>query len=173
MTELKPAEIENYIRAIAGPSTRIVNLEVLGKPGRGQLKRYGYGTPVLIQYETAGSVKRAVLHTVTPGPFGHEHMSDRAQSLLWDHQAFNSLSRHVRSIDVGAFRRDGSAVSLGDAEEFFLLTEYGNGGGYFEDLLRMKDHPGLTECDIARADALCDYLAGIHQTKHLAAASAS
>jgi streptomycin 6-kinase len=92
-------------------------------------------------------------------------MSDRAQSLLWEHDSFNLLPRHVHSMDVGAFRRDGTAVSLGDAEEFFLLTEYAEGRGYFEDLLRMKADPRLTELDIARADALCDYLAGIHSVK--------
>jgi hypothetical protein len=165
MPDLNVSEIETYLKTIVGPSARILNLQVLGKSGEDQLKGYGYGTPVMINYEADGKLRRAVLHTVTAGSFGHEHMSDRAQSLIWEHSSFNNLPRHVRSIDVGAFRRDGHLVSLGDAEEFFLLTEYAEGRGYFEDLLRMKADPRLTDPDIARADALCDYLADIHRVK--------
>src|SRR5262249_61682732 len=134
----------------------------LGKAGERDLKGYGYGTPLMIDYEVSGQSRRAVLHTVTAGPFGHEHMSDRAQSLLWDYSSFNRLPRHIRSIDVGAFRRDGSAVSLGDVEEFFLLTDYAQGQAYSDDMFRMKDKYVIRELDIARADALCDYLVVIH-----------
>ena len=165
MPEVKSSEIERYLKNVAGASTRILNVQVLGKSGEDGLKGYGYGTPVLIDYEIGGESRRAVLHTVTAGPFGHEHMSDRAESLIWEHSSFNNLPRHVRSIDLGAFRRDGTAVSLGDAEEFFLLTEYADGRGYFEDLLRMKADPRLTDADIARADALCDYLIEIHRVQ--------
>src|SRR5215510_6222767 len=165
MPELRKVEIEHYLKSIAGQSARIVNLTMLGGSGESDLKGYGYGTPLLIDYEVEGNLLRAVLHTVTGGPYGHEHMSDRAQSLLWDHSSFNRLPRHVRSIDVGAFRRDGRAVSLGDADEFFVLTEYAEGRGYFEDLTRMKDDPKLTNADIVRADALCDYLVQIHSVK--------
>jgi hypothetical protein len=165
MPDLKLAAIETYLKSIAGPRARVREMTVLGKCGQRDLKGYGYGTPVLIDYETDGKQQRAVLHTVTAGPFGHEHMSDRAQALLWDHASFNQLPRHVRSIDVGAFRRDGSAVSLGDADEFFVLTDYAEGRGYFEDLMRMKRDPTLLDLDVARADALCDYLAEIHSVK--------
>jgi hypothetical protein len=165
MPDLKPAAIETYLKSIAGSCARVRSMKVLGKCGSDDLKSYGYGTPVLIDYETEGKQRRAVLHTVTAGPFGHEHMADRAQSLLWDHASFNQLPRHVRSIDVGAFRKDGSAVSLGDADEFFVLTDYAEGRGYFEDLMRMKRDPTLLDLDVARADALCDYLAEIHSVK--------
>jgi aminoglycoside phosphotransferase (APT) family kinase protein len=92
-------------------------------------------------------------------------MADRAQILLWEHSSFNRLPRHVRSIDTGAFRRDGSAVSVGDAEEFFVLTEYAEGRAYFEDLTRMRDDPKLMDIDLGRADALCDYLVEIHRVE--------
>jgi hypothetical protein len=156
------AAIERYLRSVIGPSARILKQSVLAKPGKAELKSYGYGTPVLIEYEVEGMQKKAVLHTVNPGPFGHEHMSDRAQSLLWDHAAFNSLPGHVRSIDVGAFRRDGTTVSLGDAEEFFTLTDYGEGSPYAGDLERIRDKDDFRESDLQRTDALCDYLARIH-----------
>ena len=92
-------------------------------------------------------------------------MADRAQMLLWDHATFNKLPRHIRSIDAGAFRRNGSTVSLGDAEEFFILTEYADGNGYSEDLARLRDGGSLADLDISRADALSDYLVEIHRVE--------
>jgi aminoglycoside phosphotransferase (APT) family kinase protein len=163
MPELNKTEIERYLKSVIGSDTRILNLTVLGKSEQNDIKEYGYGTPVQIDYEYYGVQLRAVLHTISPGPFGHEHMSDRAQMLLWDHKAFNSLPRHVRSIDAGAFRYNGSAVSLGNTEEFFVLTEYAEGRGYVEDVTRMRNDRQLQEIDVARADALCDYLVEIHR----------
>jgi hypothetical protein len=157
--------IEQYLQSVAGSSARILKIEVLGEPRGDEIKRYGYGKPMLVDYEVQRKHRRAVLHTISPGPFGHEHMCDRAQILLWEHKSFNGLPHHVRSIDVGAFRPDGSMVSLGDTEEFFLLTDYADGRGYFEDFMRMRDNPALNDLDVARADALCDYLVDIHRVK--------
>jgi aminoglycoside phosphotransferase (APT) family kinase protein len=165
MSERLRTELERYLKSIMGPSARILALRILGKSETNDIKGYGYGAPVQIEYECGGQRRCAVLHTVSPGPFGHEHMADRAQMLLWDHSAFNRLPRHVHSIDVGAFRPDGSLVSLGDAEEFFTLTEYGEGSSYSEDLSRLRDHDILTELDVTRADALCDYLVEIHRVQ--------
>jgi hypothetical protein len=164
MPNLSKTNIENYLKSVAGSSARLINLKVLGGEEKG-IKGYGYGTPVLMDYDLEGKHHRAVLHTVSPGPFGHEHMADRAQMLLWGHSAFNRLPRHVSSLDVGAFRPDGSAISLGAAEEFFELTEYAEGQPYVEDVMRMRDDPRLIESDVARADALCDYLVDIHRVR--------
>ncbi len=125
MSTLRTSEIERYLKTIAGPTAQLRSSKVLGEDTEDrEVKGYGYGKPLLIEYEADTKSYRAVLHTVSPGPFGHEHMSDRAQAMLWDHSCFNLLPRHVRSIDVGTWRHDGTAVSLGDAEEFFTLTEY-------------------------------------------------
>jgi hypothetical protein len=78
--ELSRSEIERYLKAVLGEAAGIVRLSLLGGGETGDVKEYGYGKPLLIEYETSAGRKRAVLHTVKPGPFGHEHMSDR-QSL--------------------------------------------------------------------------------------------
>jgi hypothetical protein len=141
----------------------VVRTSVLGENAVDrEQKQAGYGTPMLVEYEAAGQPKKAVLHTIAPAHFGHEHMSDRAQILLWQRDAFNRLPRHIRALDVGAFRDDGSLVSLGLPEEFFLLTEYAEGEGYFLDLERIAKTGVLTEGDVARCDALCDYLVETH-----------
>jgi hypothetical protein len=59
--------------------------------------------------------------------------------LFWEHQAFNRLPRHVRSLDVGGFQSDGTIVSLGKVEEVCLLTEYVEGQNYSLDLERVRD----------------------------------
>jgi len=66
--------------------------------------------------------------------YGHDHFSDRAQSILWEHASLNSLPRHVRSLDSSAFLNSGKLISTGRATEFFLLTEFVQGNGYFKDL---------------------------------------
>jgi thiamine kinase-like enzyme len=165
MKNTTPLEIEEYLKAIEGEAARVVNKTRLAKPGKGEEKGYGYGKPVLLEYEVDGTRRKAVLHTMQPGPFGHEHMADRAQNLLWEHDAFNKLPRHVRSLDVGAFRRDHTPISLGDAEEFFTLTVYGEGEPYANDLDRIRDTDQLRELDIERANSLCDYLSKIHQVR--------
>jgi hypothetical protein len=131
--------------------------------GPAALKGYGYGVPVKVEYESGGAPHILVLETVTPGPFGHEHMADRAQILLWSHAAANRLPRHVRSLDVGGFARDGSLVSVSNVEEFFTLNEFVEGDGYNQDLERLRDGKALDDRDFARLDALCDYLVEIHR----------
>ncbi len=164
MPDVERAKVEQYLSRLLGKPVTIIGLTLLGKSPRDDAtKGYGYGTPVQLDYLVAGQPQRAVLHTITPGPFGHEHMADRAQVLLWEHRTFDRLPRHVRSLDVGGFERDGKLISLGKVEELFLLTEYVEGQGYFLDLTRLRDGGELNDLDLARVDALCDYLLDIHQ----------
>src|SRR5512138_2348025 len=159
MPYLDRENLASYLASVLGMPVRIAAISPLGETVRtGAVKGYGYGVPLLIDYEAAGETRRAVIETTSPGPFGHEHMSDRAQMLLWDHRAYNLLPRHARSIDVGAFRKSGGPVSLGDAEELFLLVEYVPGRAYIQDLARLQADGDLRDIDVARADALCDYL---------------
>ena len=159
--------LERYLKSLFGKDIEVVALTPLGEPPDPAVgKSYGYGTPVRIDYRTPdGQHRSAVLHTMSPGPFGHEHMADRARSLIWSNQAFNRLPRHVRSLDVGGFERGGNLLSLGKVEEFCLVTEYADGASYALDLERNRDTGIFTDLDFARADSLCDYLAGIHTVR--------
>src|SRR5690348_2406391 len=128
MPELSNQVLERYLQTLLGKPVRVLSLAVLGDAPAGDPKTYGYGTPVRIEYQPEGEAcSTAVFHTMKPNAFGHEHMSDRARILLWQHGAFNRLPRHVRSLDVGAFQSDGSVMPLGNSEEFCLLTEYAEG----------------------------------------------
>lgn len=164
MPDLREESLQAYLEFLLGAPVKIVGFAPLGESlQNGSLKGYGYGVPIEIVYETSGRRHRAVLETMSPGPFGHEEMADRAQALLWEHTAFNQLPRHVRSLDVGGFQRGGRLLSLGKIEEPFLLMEFAEGQGYFNDLIRLRDGGEITDLDLARADALCDYLIEIHK----------
>ncbi|MBI5575111.1 MAG: phosphotransferase [Deltaproteobacteria bacterium] len=166
MPDLSREKLESYLSNLLGTPVKVLGLSHLGEQiPTGAIKGFGYGTPVLVEYETGGQRYNAVLETVSEGPFGHEHMSDRAQMLLWDYDAFKRLPRHTRSIDVGAFLSEGSLLSLGNAKEFFLLNEYVEGKGYIYDLARLQSGGRLSDLDLSRADALCDYLVDVHSVR--------
>lgn len=164
--ELRPERIEKYLRSVSGERITLLRMIPLGESAEDRKqKKCGYGTPIRLEYESAiGGRKSAVLHTMGASHFGHEHMSDRAQILLWQRDSFNHLPRHIRAIDAGTIQTDGTPASLGTPEEFFLLTEFAEGAGYFLDLERIAKTGIATELDAARADVLCDYLVDIHRT---------
>lgn len=166
MPELSKERLERYLTALFGaPATVTALVPLRESKASGAAKEYGYGHPVKVEFAVRGERRAAVLETTSPGPFGHEHMADRAQMMLWDHGAYNALPRHARSLDVGAFERDGTLLSVGNAEEFFLFVEYVEGTGYIRDLARLQEGAPLRDLDRARADALCDYLAEIHTVR--------
>jgi hypothetical protein len=159
-----PQALAAYLAAVHGNAVSDVRVTPLGGGRQGD-KGYGYGIPLRLDYALAGAPRRAVVETVRPGPFGHEHMADRAQSLLWAHDAFGRLPRHVASLDVGAVRSSGELVPLGSAEELFMLVEFADGAEYADDLLRLRAGGELSDLDAGRADALCDYLVEIHRVR--------
>ena len=158
-----PPALARYLQALHGRPARDVRVSALGGGRQGD-KGYGYGAPLRVDYELDGVRRSAVLETVRPGPFGHEHMADRAQPLLGAHDAFRRLPRHVASLDVGAVRNE-DLVPLGDAEEFFMLADFVSGREYADDLLRIRAKGQMTPLDESRASALCDYLAEIHRVR--------
>lgn len=166
MLKITLQAVTEYLTTFYDKPVRVLSIIEHGKQElAGELKAFGYGTPVFIEYEVSGVRKKAVLETMSPSPFGHDHFSDRAQAVLWEHSAFNSLPRHVRSIDSGAFLTSGKIISTGKAEEFFLLTEFVEGRGYFKDLERIVNTGIATEPDLDRTRALSEYLVTIHAKK--------
>jgi len=155
-----------YLESLYSKPVRVLSMTTEGKQEAGDdLKAFGYGLPLFLEYEVAGERKKSVLETMTPSFYGHDHFSDRAQAILWEHSAFNNLPRHVRSLDCGAFLGTGTILSTGKAREFFLLTDFVQGNGYFKDLERIRKSNIAADGDVARALALSDYLVEIHSSK--------
>src|SRR5579863_5170099 len=119
---MDPQSVEAYLCRVLQERVTVRHLELLGeRHGKTDAKGYGYGTPVRVDYRTAsGPSRSAVIHTIGAAPFGHEHMSDRAQILLWQHRAFNCLPRHIHALDVAGFDSAGGLTSVGRIEEFCL-----------------------------------------------------
>ena len=165
--EIKIDMIKKYLDELFNTDVELLKVEELGGAvyDKGEIKGYGYGTPLLITIRINGIVKKFVLSTVNPGQFGHEYMSDRAGILIWNHIAFNKLSRHVKSIDLGYFTKNSELKSIDTPEEFFQLIEYTKGKEYFHDLDRVGRTDQLSDLDIERAEALAEYIASIHSIK--------
>lgn len=152
-----------YFKRLFGKDTIIANKDELGN--KDSIKGFGYGRPLHIELDIGGERKDVVLSTMRKDTFGHDHFSDRAQILLWQHSAYNKLPKHVRSLDVGFFTNKEEMRSAGDAEEFFIVTEMAEGKAYANDLDRIRNTGELKEFDIERAEKLASYLADIHSVK--------
>ena len=159
--------LEEYLRGRFSPSAEIVELREFGSSvttGEKELKGFGYGKPYFIEFIAEGERRSVVLSSMKQDRFGHDHFSDRARVLLWQHGACNTLPRHVRSLDVGYFTSDGQLRSAREAEEYFILREKVEGVEYSHDLEQIGNK-GITELDEKRAIALSSYLAEIHSVK--------
>ncbi|MCC7201044.1 MAG: phosphotransferase [Nitrospirae bacterium] len=165
MPDLKKEILEDYLSDLYKGDARISSISEIGKAETEELKGFGYGVPYLIRFSVNNMEKRIVLATMSPNSFGHDHFSDRAQNLLWDNSSYNHLPKHVRSVGVGAFTPEGNIISAGEAEEFFIVTEFAEGKGYNKDLERLLNTGKFEYTDEARAKALAEYLVSIHKVK--------
>jgi hypothetical protein len=166
MPAISAQDLTDYLVSLYRKPVRLLSMTSQGVQEAGDdLKGFGYGSPLFLEYEIDGQRRKAVLETMAPSPYGHDHFSDRAQAILWEHASFNNLPRHVTSIDSGAFLDTGTMISLGRTREFFLLTEFVKGNGYFKDLERIRDGAAATDRDFRRVTALSDYLVDIHSRK--------
>jgi hypothetical protein len=168
MPTLKKELLERYLHGRFGPKATLLTYGVIGKESsRGTYKQYGYGTPVKLTFQVGRKIQSAVLETMKPGPFGHEHPADRAQAILWDYDSYGRLPRHVKALDVGAFTADQALISVAPAREFFVLTQWTEGSSYHLDLQRLAKGRVLQKQDRQRVVALARYLAQIHARKQL------
>jgi len=166
MPVLKKQFLEQYLRSRFGPAATLLSFGPIGKESsKGTYKQYGYGSPVKLTFQVGRIRRSAVLETMSPGPFGHEHMADRAQAILWDYESYGRLPSHVKALDVGAFTSNQELFSVGKAREFFVLTQWVEGASYHEDLRRLIEGGSLRTLDRRRTKALASYLASIHRRK--------
>ncbi|MFZ5468609.1 MAG: aminoglycoside phosphotransferase family protein [Myxococcota bacterium] len=127
-------------------------------------KAEGYGQPLRLDLELAdGGIKTLVLRTQTANEFGHDRRADRAAGTLLAYDTFRLIPQHIRALDVGAIRQGGRLLSLADAGELYLLTEFARGEPYAQDLRRVGAAGEASALDVRRAEALALYLARLHQ----------
>ncbi len=138
------------------------------------VKKLGYGTPYLVVYQEGAKSKKSILSTMRIGHgFGHDYRSDRVENLVMEFDTWNNLPNHCRVQDLGAFRKaDSSLISIGDADEFFILRPMAEGVEYYKDLERIFSSGKLEDYDVLRVRALADYLVKIHKIKNAKPADA-
>lgn len=165
------AQLGAYLESLYGHAVVIDNVRKLKGSNGEKLKQFGYGNPLLIAFRHGQQPEQmvpanVVLHTMAPERFGHERRADRAYNLLLEYDTFNKLSHHAPSADVGALTPMGDFISLGQAGEFFHLSQYVPGTLYAHDLEALAQRDALEPQDLTRTVILADYLATIHAQKH-------
>jgi len=160
-------KIDKYIKEVFGAECSLLKVSTLSGAvyESGEIKGYGYGEPLLLEVKCREFISKYVLNTLRMDHFGHEYISDRAGILIWNHIAYNSLPRHVKSVDLGYIDREGGIHSIDTPIEFIQLVEYVEGIEYFHDLNRIGESGEATDLDIKRVYALADYIAEVHSVK--------
>jgi thiamine kinase-like enzyme len=163
--DAEPALVHLVERAI--PGARVLRARTFGTDDASvgeqvTTKAAGYGIPIRIDIEVDGETRRVVLHGSSANQFGHDRRADRAAELLLAADTYGSIPSHVRVLDVGAFRNDGTSVSLMDSREYYLLTDYVTGTPYAEDLRRIAEARSATPADLERVNVMVDYLVALH-----------
>src|SRR5262249_38394713 len=159
-----PSGLRAYVERHFGAT--VERAEILAPDAGGQTtaKVVGYGAPVRLWLRAGdGTQRQCVLHTVRATAFGQERRSDRAQQQLLAWDTYPLVPRQAAALDVGAVNRDGTLVSLADAQELYLVTEWAQGTMYADDLRRLAHGGPLRELDVERTRALARYLARLHE----------
>ncbi|WP_242360094.1 phosphotransferase [Anaeromyxobacter sp. SG17] len=165
------AEIPEGLRELAAtlfPGAALEAVEPLAADAAGgeAEKAIGYGEPLRVTVRLPdGARRRFVFRTQRADAFGHDRRADRLEGALLSHELFNALPAHVRALDVGVAKADGRFLSLSGTGEPYLVTDFAEGALYAEDLRRLARGGAALPLDLARADALADYLAALHGEK--------
>jgi hypothetical protein len=128
----------------------------------GTAKAEGYGAPLrLTVVDPAGRRRQLVFRTMAANPFGHDRRADRFDGLVLAYDGFGRIPDHVAALDVGAIGPEGAPISLRGAGEPYLVTEFAEGRPYADDLREVAAR-GAGPLDLARCDALVDWLVRLH-----------
>lgn len=162
----RDARLAGLVKAVL-PGSRVVGVTPLGVDSGAASstnKAAGYGAPLRIELELDGQRRSLVLHTATSNRFGHDRRADRAAETVLAADDFGTIPRHVRTLDVGAFRSE-THVSLRGTGEFYVLTEWGEGTPYAQDLRRIARSSALADGDWLRVERMARYLAALHRER--------
>ncbi|MDY6932048.1 MAG: aminoglycoside phosphotransferase family protein, partial [Halobacteriota archaeon] len=105
--DIVKGKVEEYLKEVFGGEVKVTSLEEIGGVSGDELKGFGYGKPFMINFSIGEEDRSVVLSSMRGDSFGHDHFSDRAQILIWQHSTFQNLPRHVRSLDAGYFTSSG------------------------------------------------------------------
>ena len=151
--------LRDYLSKVFSSDITVTNIEKLGEGFHAE----GF----LIQAKDKnGQDKRYILKTLRGEGFGHDYPSDRANVVIRSLLDYNLLPNHIKAIDVGSIQDDGTLLTLGRPNDFFIIMEEGKGTEYWKDLDEIRDKKKLDEKDVERIKILAKYSATIHKQKY-------
>lgn len=131
-------------------------------------KGAGYGVPLLLTVrEPDGNERKLVFHTEQSDEFGHDRRADRAADMLLAYDRFDRIPGHVRALDVGAIKADGTGlVSVANTGEFYLVTSFAEGRLYADELRRIAHRGAATAQELEHAELLARHLLLVHSERY-------
>lgn len=164
MRDVELPALEAFLQARFGSGARLRAVRTMAGATKQGIKEFGYGKPVLVEYELDGQPREAVLSSMRGDKYGHQFSWDRAAILMFQHETSARLPGHARSLALGYVATGGRLVLCNDIEEFFMLQEKLPGHDYYDDLERIRGGE-FRPSDLTMARSLAAWLADIHQTK--------
>lgn len=152
------SKLKSYLSNLFGSEIKIKSVERLGEGF--------HGAAFSITVIDKGQEKKYFLKTLHEQGFGHEYPADRANVIIRALMDHNLLPNHVKVLNAGSVQKNGSLLSLGDPEDFFIIMEEGKGKEYWSELDKIRDNRKLAKDDEERIRTIADYLAGIHSVKY-------
>jgi len=167
--DLKPEQVDEYLRRAYGPAARLVDLGAIGTLDKQGIKRFGYGKPLLVRFTVDGQKREGVLSVMRGDKYGHQFYWDRAAIQMFQFETSARLPRHVRPMGLGYVDAQNRLIPVREAREFFLMNEKLEGYDYFVDLERITGSNGqageFRPADVDLARAIARWLAEIHAEK--------
>lgn len=157
---IESGELKRYLEERSDTTVQIKDVRQLGSgvTGAAALKQFGYGRPLLVDYQAGDRKVQVVFHCINRNAFGRERDDDRVAAVWLDFNTFSRLSRHVPALDMIVRTRDGNVQSISSAEEVLLVTAYRPGHPYADDLVRIRDEGTIRSLDTRWAEVLAAYL---------------
>ncbi len=157
MIDVNKENIQQYLQDVFKAPISNVQIQKLGQGC--------VGTGYALDFNVNCTPERKILKTLFTSNLGMDHFSDRAGSLLLANSHYAKIPNHINSFDVCGVHEDGTVISVGKAQEFFLLLDEAHGKDLFGDFERIATTNLLTELDKKRILLLSDFLAKLHQDK--------
>ena len=151
--------LKNYLSSLFGSELKVKSIEKIGQGFHGMAFQ-------IKTIDKNNKEKKYFMKTLHEKGFGHEYPADRANVIIRALMDHNILSNHVKVLNAGSIQKNGSLLSLGEPEEFFIIMEEGKGIEYWNDLDVIRNNEKLAKEDEEKIKLIADYLASIHNIKY-------
>jgi hypothetical protein len=93
--QFERGELERYLEERSGTAVQIEGVRQLGAAvtGADALKQFGYGRPLLVDYQADDRKVQVVFHRIRRNAFGRERDDDRTAAVWLDFNTFNCPPR--------------------------------------------------------------------------------